>query len=248
MASREPYTIGLTPVGPDPNTALSGETPTPHVEKDTGVIRKFGTGATRDTATNKLDYEGFLCPRVLKRYAEYMNKCRHQSDGTLRASDNWQKGIPVVVYMKSKWRHFMDTWFHMRRLNPKVDLEDTLCAELFNTMGLLHEVLKAKEEGKAVGHLIEAYLAALAAEEADKFKAAIDTQPSLDKIQSGMKSLIEQPPVQVIPAITLQDVAEQARIAEKRSICSGCWHASVCAGDLKFSALVSGICSSKVIG
>ena len=71
-------------------------------------MRKFNTGATRDVDNDKLDFEGFLSPTVLIRYAEYMHTHRKQSDGALRDSDNWQKGIPKEVYMKSMWRHFMD--------------------------------------------------------------------------------------------------------------------------------------------
>jgi hypothetical protein len=116
-------------------------------------IRQFDTGATRDTDIGKLDYEGFLSPLVLQRYAQYLNKHRVQSDGKLRDSDNWQKGIPVIEYMKSKARHFMSTWLIHRgiELYDKgilVDLEDSLCAELFNTMGYLFEILKKKNENK----------------------------------------------------------------------------------------------------
>lgn len=107
-------------------------------------IREFETGATRTDDKERLDYEGFLSPLVLKRYAEYMHKHRKQADGTLRDSDNWQKGIPVTEYMKSKWRHFMDTWRIVRCGGDEAELEDFLCAELFNTMGLLHEILKGK--------------------------------------------------------------------------------------------------------
>ena len=109
-----------------------------------GEIRTFDSGATRDTDIGKWDYEGFLSPLVLKRYAEYMHKCRIQSDGKLRESDNWQKGIPVKQYMKSKWRHFMDTWLWWRSdiHRQQIDVEDALCAELFNTQGMLHEVLR----------------------------------------------------------------------------------------------------------
>ena len=107
-------------------------------------MREFTTGATRDTDTAKLDYEGFLCPRVLERYATYMHKNRLQADGKLRSSDNWQKGIPIEAYMKSKWRHFMDTWKAYRNPAVPIDMEESLCAELFNTMGLLHELLKAR--------------------------------------------------------------------------------------------------------
>lgn len=103
-------------------------------------MRTFSSGATRDSDTTKLDYEGFLSPLVLKRYAEYMHKHRQQADGTLRDSDNWQKGIPFDAYMKSMWRHFMDVWRQHRGLAGDDTLEDSLCAVLFNAMGYLHEL------------------------------------------------------------------------------------------------------------
>jgi len=111
-------------------------------------IRKFDTGATRDTEENKLDYEGFLSPRVLERYAKYMDKHRVQSDGTLRTSDNWQKGIPKDVYIKSAHRHFVDWWKEHRGYKSREGLEDALCGVLFNTMGYLYEVLKNKNVKK----------------------------------------------------------------------------------------------------
>lgn len=112
-------------------------------------MREFDTGATRDTDIGKLDYEGFLSPIVLERYAQYLHKHRIQADGKLRDSDNWQKGIPIKTYMKSKWRHFMDTWMNYRLGMSVGDtgiLEDSLCAELFNTMGFLYEILKEKKD------------------------------------------------------------------------------------------------------
>jgi len=111
-------------------------------------MRTFESGATRDSDEEKLDYEGFISPLVLKRYAEYMHKNRIQADGKLRASDNWQKGIPVDQYMKSKLRHFMDTWLIHRGHPARAvcsDQEEVLCAELFNTMGMLHEILREQE-------------------------------------------------------------------------------------------------------
>lgn len=110
--------------------------------KDNQQLRLFETGATRDTALDKFDYEGFLSPRVLERYAAYMHKHRLQPDGQLRASDNWQLGIPQDAYMKSLWRHFMDLWKQHRGLPGQDLLEESLCAIMFNTMGYLHEVLK----------------------------------------------------------------------------------------------------------
>lgn len=133
-------------------------------------IRKFKTGATRDTEEEKLDYEGFLSPLALHAYAKYLNKHRIQSDGTLRDSDNWQKGISIDVYMKSICRHQMDLWAIHRGYvvykertdkgeithilvsrkefkNPGwtlVTLEDALGGLIFNSMGYLHEYIKLK--------------------------------------------------------------------------------------------------------
>jgi len=110
-------------------------------------MREFDTGATRDTDTSKLDLEGFLSPRVLQRYAEYMNKHRVQADGKLRDSDNWQKGIPLDAYMKSGYRHFFDWWVNHRGVTSvaKDNVEESLCALIFNAMGYLHEHLKNQE-------------------------------------------------------------------------------------------------------
>jgi hypothetical protein len=116
-------------------------------------MRNFDTGATRDSDTNKNDYEGFLSPAVLERYGNYMTKHRVQADGKLRDSDNWQKGIPKDAYIKSLWRHFLDVWFIHRgykrfdkQRNEEVTIDEALCAILFNVMGYLYEVLKEKNE------------------------------------------------------------------------------------------------------
>lgn len=110
-----------------------------------GKIRKFKTGATRDTNEGKYDYEGFLSPLVIQRFAEYMNKHRKQSDGSLRDSDNWQKGIPKDAYIKSAWRHFHDWWMEHRGYKSREGTEEALCALLFNVQGYLHEYLKEKK-------------------------------------------------------------------------------------------------------
>lgn len=107
-------------------------------------MRTFETGATRDSDEDKLDFEGFLSPAVLTRYAEYLHKHRKQADGNLRASDNWQQGIPLNVYMKSGFRHFMDWWTKHRGGEAGEEMEEALCALIFNAMGYLHELLKHK--------------------------------------------------------------------------------------------------------
>jgi len=112
-------------------------------------IRTFPTGATRNLDTNKLDYEGFLSPNALQSFAAYMHAHRAQADGSIRDSDNWQKGIPEAVYLKSMFRHFIDLWTihrggtaHSPEDNHTIDRKEALCALMFNVQGLLHELTK----------------------------------------------------------------------------------------------------------
>lgn len=110
--------------------------------------REFETGATRNTDVGKYDYEGFLHPLVLERYAEYMHKHRIQPDGSLRASDNWTKGIPKTAYSKSLVRHMMDVWLLYKGHKDVAvcdDIEESLCAVIFNSMGLLYEELMQRD-------------------------------------------------------------------------------------------------------
>ncbi len=109
-----------------------------------GEIRRFETGATRDTDEGKPDYEGYLSPLVIEAFGRYMTKHRKQPDGSLRASDNWQKGMTLEVYIKSGWRHFMDWWSEHRGWGSREGMEDALCGLLFNVMGYLHEYLKQR--------------------------------------------------------------------------------------------------------
>ena len=105
-------------------------------------MRTFDSGATRNDDQDKLDYEGFLSPLVLQRYAQYLHRHRLQADGKLRDSDNWQRGIPLSTYMKSMWRHFVDVWLHHRGYRCDADREEALMALLFNVSGYAHELLK----------------------------------------------------------------------------------------------------------
>ena len=109
-------------------------------------VRTFSTGATRSPLGGKLQYEGYLSPLVLKRFAQYMKKHQTQSDGAQRASDNWQKGIPVESLMDSKVRHDMDVWLHHRGYSSSASepMEEALCAVLFNTMAILKQELERR--------------------------------------------------------------------------------------------------------
>lgn len=110
-----------------------------------GKIRKFKTGATRDSDEGKHDLEGFYSPIVVNRFAEYMTKNRVQSDGSLREGDNWQKGIPMDQYMKSMLRHVHDVWLKHRGFESRDEIEESLCAVIFNAQGYLFELLKKRK-------------------------------------------------------------------------------------------------------
>ena len=121
-----------------------------------GNMRKFESGATRDGDEGKLDYEGFLSPLVVREFANYMHKHRFGPDGSIRESDNWQKGIPQEEYMKSMFRHFMEVW-HYHRNRDDQDSEygnivDSLCAMMFNVMGMMYEELKPADENPGMGY------------------------------------------------------------------------------------------------
>lgn len=107
--------------------------------------RIFTTGASRNNDIDLPDYEGFLSPLVIEAYGRYMHKHRHLKDGSMRASDNWQKGIPKDAYIKSAFRHFVDWWVFHRGGIGRDTLVDALCALLFNVSGYLHETLSRKD-------------------------------------------------------------------------------------------------------
>lgn len=118
-----------------------------------GSMRKFSSGATRDSDTDKLDFEGFDSPLVNKRYAQYMHTHRKQADGTMRGSDNWQMGIDKEAYVKSLVRHVEDLKLHWDGFPDEAvdpDVESVLCAVLFNVKGLLYELLKEKRLARKV--------------------------------------------------------------------------------------------------
>lgn len=115
--------------------------------------RVFETGATRDGETGKLEYFGFVSPIALKRYCEYMHSHRTQSDGKLRSSRNWRKGIPLEAYEESLGRHVVDTVLHLEGFSGEASepLEEAICGIIFNAMGLLHEIVlkrKGLERGR----------------------------------------------------------------------------------------------------
>lgn len=135
-------------------------------------IRKFNSGAVRDTSDGKLEYFGFQHPLVEFCFAEYMNKHRKMADGSLRSSNNWWKGFGTDVIIQSLTRHIEDLkllhagfYVYEKRENNKAErvvltkkikklpknyteitFEECLCAIKFNSSAYLLEILK--KDGK----------------------------------------------------------------------------------------------------
>ena len=117
-----------------------------HQGEEVMAGRTFATGATRDQDTTKPDYFGFTSALVTKRFGQYMHASRFQSDGSVRASDNWKLGIDKLAYVQSLCRHVEDVKLHFEGASAEAreDLETALCGTFFNVQGLLYEVLRER--------------------------------------------------------------------------------------------------------
>ena len=104
-------------------------------------MRVFSTGATRDDADNKPDIEGYLSTLALDMYFDYMLQHQKQADGKIRASDNWQAGLPYHECLKSLLRHVFAVWYHHRN-GVGEDPCTSLCAVIFNAQAMLDTLLK----------------------------------------------------------------------------------------------------------
>lgn len=110
-------------------------------------LRTFDTGANRNSSDGKYDYAGFNNPLVDLSYAKYMHQHRKLEDGTLRDSDNWQKGIPPPELLKSFLRHVEDVRLIMMGVEviengKKVTLEHALNGCKFNNNALILNEVK----------------------------------------------------------------------------------------------------------
>ena len=119
-------------------------------------MRVFETGATRSDDSGRLLYTGYLSPLVIQRFGEYMTRHRLQEDGSLRAPDNWRKGMPKQSYLDGMFRHFEHLWLRHdgHPVNdPKAEpgIQDDLCALWFNVQGYLHTLLVEEEAPKNEG-------------------------------------------------------------------------------------------------
>ena len=96
-----------------------------YITKDSKKRRKFGTGAQRDVALGKGRYD-LISPIMMERIAGLLER------GAIKYNDrNWEKGMPLSVYMDSGMRHLF------KFLEGHRD-EDHLVAAIWNLQALLH--------------------------------------------------------------------------------------------------------------
>jgi len=95
------------------------------ITKDSGKRRKFDSGAQRDVAHGKGRYD-LVSPIMIDRLAKLLER------GAIKYDDrNWEKGMPLSVYMDSGMRHLY------KFLEGQTD-EDHLIAAIWNFQALLH--------------------------------------------------------------------------------------------------------------
>lgn len=110
-------------------------------------MRKWKSGGIRDTDEGKIDFRGFLCPVVLKKYGEYMAKHQTQADGKKRESDNWKKGFGdkhFDVCMSSLLRHVHDMWMEHEGEKSRDGIEDAMMGSIFNLIAYANKFYKKK--------------------------------------------------------------------------------------------------------
>lgn len=92
---------------------------------DSGERRHFKTGSRRDVSTDKGRYD-LISPIMIERLAKLLERGAKKYDDR-----NWEKGMPLSVYMDSGMRHIF------KFLEGQRD-EDHLIAAIWNFQALLH--------------------------------------------------------------------------------------------------------------
>lgn len=92
---------------------------------DSGERRNFDTGAVRDINNDKGRYD-LISPIMVERLSKLLQR------GAIKySSRNWEKGMPLSVYMDSGLRHVY------KFLEGHRD-EDHMAAAIFNFQALIH--------------------------------------------------------------------------------------------------------------
>ena len=104
-------------------------------------VRKFKTGAIRDSEEDKEDYTETISWTALRRFAQYMT-----SKKSRYGSGNFKKGIEISSYERSLIRHISKYMINKHEGGNLEKNEDHLAAIIFNTLGIMHEEEKMKND------------------------------------------------------------------------------------------------------
>lgn len=97
-------------------------------------MRKFKSGAVRDSEDGKEDYIETISWTALKRYAQYMtSKKKKYGEG------NFKKGIDIESYERSLARHLQKYLVNKYEGGKEEPEEDHMAAIVFNALGIIHE-------------------------------------------------------------------------------------------------------------
>lgn len=97
-------------------------------------MRKFNSGAVRDSEDDKVDFTETISWTAFNRYARYMtSKKKKYGQG------NFKKGIPIDSYERSLLRHIDKYMRNKYEGGSDEPDEDHLSACVFNLFGLMHE-------------------------------------------------------------------------------------------------------------
>ena len=105
------------------------------------MVRKFETGAIRDSDADKEDYTETISWTAFRRYAQYMTG-KKQKYG----AGNFKKGIPVESYEQSLLRHVQKYMVNKYENGTVETEEDHLSAMVFNIFGIMHEEAQPKSK------------------------------------------------------------------------------------------------------
>lgn len=97
-------------------------------------IRKFDSGAVRDSDKNKESYVETISWVAFRRYSQYMTGKKNKY-----GAGNFKKGIPIESYEESLVRHLVKYLSNKYENEDLEKNEDHLSAIIFNTFGIMHE-------------------------------------------------------------------------------------------------------------
>lgn len=107
-------------------------------------MRKFETGATRNSDEGRYNPARSIGWRAMAAYANWVEKHATLPDGSKRPTDNWKKGFPLDAIEVSLGRHAMEFLAAVERGDYEA-ADESAMGIWFNCQAYVFEREKAKE-------------------------------------------------------------------------------------------------------